>query len=236
MTLRPFALLLIFLSLAACRESADAAPKPSGAASASAAPAAAAAPEAPPSAIETVPALETLLRPDDTLATARARLGAAQVVEEELPGAEGETSSGWRLYPDDAERSIEVWLNEAGRPQALFVRGAKSIWVRADGMRLGMTSTELQAKNGRPFKFFGFEWDYGGAISDWGGGALAVDGTTRGPVVLCPPEPYPKDYPVGDSEFPSDDPRVLASPAVVCEFGVNLDFAAPAPVPAGTAG
>lgn len=233
MTLRLFTLLLIVLSLAACRESGETAPP--APADASAAPAARPAPEAPPSAIETVPALESLLRPDDTLASARSRLGAAQVAEEELPGAEGETSSGWRLYPDDPERSIEVWLNEAGRPQALFVRGAKSIWVRADGVRLGMTSAELQAKNGRPFKFFGFEWDYGGAISDWRGGALAVDGATRGPVVLCPPDPYPQDYPAGDSEFPSDDPRMVARPAVVCEFGVNLDFVAPAPAPAAAA-
>ncbi len=229
MSLRRLTLLLICLSLVACRESGDAAPAaPSAAPGASAAPAAKEAPEAPPSPIETVPALESLLRPDDTLAAVQARLGAAQVVAEELNGAEGETSPGWRLYPDDPERSIEVWLNESGRPQALFVRGSKSIWVRADGVRLGMTSTDLQAKNGRPFKFLGFEWDYGGAISDWRGGALAVDGTTRGPVVLCPPDPHPGDYPVGDSEFPSDDPRVVSHPAVVCEFGVNLDFVAPA--------
>jgi hypothetical protein len=234
MTLRLFTLLLIVLSLAACREDGDAAPTGSAATGASTAPATKPASEAPPSAVETVPVLESLLRPDDTLASARARLGAAQVVEEELPGAEGETSPGWRLYPDDPERSIEVWLNEAGRPQALFVRGTKSIWARADGVRLGLTSTELQAKNGRPFKFFGFEWDYGGAISDWRGGALAPDGVSRGPVVLCPPDPYPEGYPAGDSEFPSDDPRMVAKPAVVCEFGVNLDFAAPAA--AGEAG
>jgi hypothetical protein len=226
MTLRLLTLLLIVLSLAACREPGDAAPAAPSAATD--APAIESAPEAPPPAVEAVPALESLLRPEDTLATARARLGAAQVVEEELPGAEGETASGWRLYPDDPERSIEVWLNEAGRPQALFVRGAKSIWARADGVRLGLTSTELQAKNGRPFKFLGFEWDYGGAISDWRGGTLAPDGVSRGPVVLCPPDPYPDDYPAGDSEFPSDDPRMLARPAAVCEFGVNLDFAAPA--------
>lgn len=236
MTLRLFTLLLIVLSLAACRDSGDAAPaEPSaGAVAASAAPAAKPTPEAPPPMAEAIPALESLLRPDDTLPVAQARLGAAQVVTEELQGAEGETSPGWRLYPDDPERSIEVWLNEAGRPQALFVRGAKSIWTRADGVRLGLTSTELQAKNGRPFKFFGFEWDYGGAISDWRGGTFAPGGVSRGPVVLCPPDPYPEGYPSGDSEFPSDDPRVVANPAVVCEFGVNLDFAAPAA--AGSAG
>ncbi|MFD0726316.1 hypothetical protein [Lysobacter brunescens] len=232
MSMRLFTMLLVCLSLAACSESGDAAPaSPSAAPEAATAPAVKATPEAPQSAVETVPALESLLRPEDTLATAQARLGAAQVIAEELNGAEGETSPGWRLYPDDPERSIEVWLNESGRPQALFVRGPKSIWVRADGVRLGMTSTDLQAKNGRPFKFLGFEWDYGGAISDWRGGALAADGKTRGPVVLCPPDPHPMDYPAGDSEFASDDPRMVSNPAIVCEFGVNLDFVAPAATP-----
>lgn len=228
MRLRPFALILILLSLSACRDASDGKP-------ASATPQAAAASQAPaPPAANVAPVLESLLRPDDTLATARARLGEAEVVETELPGAEGETAPGWRLYPNDDARTVEVWLNESGRPQALSVRGSKSVWTRVDGVRLGLNSRELQAMNGRPFKFFGFEWDYGGSISDWGGGKLAVEGGTRGPVVLCAPDPYPTDYPAGDSEFPSDDARMVANPAVVCEFGVNLDVA-PAAAPAPTA-
>lgn len=232
MHLRPFALILMLLSLSACRNSDDAPP----AGSATPPPPVSQATTAPavsPSATEAVPTLESLLRPDDTLATARARLGEAEVVEVELQGAEGETAPGWRLYPHQDERTVEVWLNESDRPQALYVRGSKSMWTRVDGVRLGLTTRELQAINGRPFKFFGFEWDYAGAISDWGGGTLAVEGGTRGPVVLCPPDPHPVDYPAGDSEFSSDDARVVASPAVVCEFGVNLDVA-PAAAPAAT--
>lgn len=231
MRLRPFALILTLFCLSACRDSGEASsagPPPQ----APPAPQTTTAPAASPSAPQTAPGLESLLRPDDTLATARARLGEAEVVEAELPGAEGETAPGWRLYPNDEARTVEVWLNESDRPQALSVRGSKSVWTRVDGVRLGLNTRELQAINGRPFKFFGFEWDYSGAISDWGGGTLAVDGGTRGPVVLCPPDPHPMDYPAGDSEFSSDDARVVASPAVVCEFGVNLDVA-PAAAPAG---
>lgn len=226
MRLRPFALILMLFAVSACRDSADA--PPAGPAASTAPASKATSPAVPTPAVEVAPVLDTLLRTGDTVATARARLGEAEVVEVDLPGAEGETAPGWRLYPNEDERTVEVWLNESGRPQALYVRGSKSVWKRTDGVRLGLTTRELQAINGRPFKFFGFEWDYGGAISDWQGGTLAVDGSTRGPVVLCPPEPHPADYPVGDSEFSSDDARVLAAPAVVCEFGVNLDFAAPA--------
>lgn len=228
MRLRPFALILMLLPLSACREAGDG---PPAAPATSTAPATKAAPSAvKPPVADAAPTLESLLRPDDTLAAARARLGEAEVVEAELPGAEGETAPGWRLYPNDEARTVEVWLNESGRPQALYVRGSKSVWTRVDGVRLGLNSRELQAMNGRPFKFFGFEWDYGGSISDWGGGKLAVEGGTRGPVVLCAPDPYPTDYPAGDSEFPSDDARMVANPAIVCEFGVNLDVATK-PVP-----
>ena len=99
-----------------------------------------------------------------------------------------------------------------------------------------MTSGELAALNGGPFGFMGFDWDYGGAVTDWRDGRLAPDGASAGPVTLCPGtaadgEPL-EDYPLGDQEFSSDDPRLAAHPAVVCEFGVNIDPPAPPP-PAG---
>lgn len=222
MYLRLLVLMPMFLLLSACRESPEgASDKPVAATVQAKTPSSSSSP--PPTTANTAPTLESLVRADDTLPSVRARLGEAAVMAVELPGPEGESASGWRLYPYEEARTVEVWLNETGRPQAIFVRGSKSDWVRADGVRLGLDTNKLQAINGRPFKFFGFEWDYAGAVSDWRGGTLAPEGRTRGPVVLCPPDPHPSDYPTGDSEFPSDDPRVVARPAVVCEFGVNLD-------------
>jgi hypothetical protein len=61
------------------------------------APEASPAPAAPPADAAPKPeaaTLETLLLPDDTLASAQARLGAANVVAQELDGAEGETFPG----------------------------------------------------------------------------------------------------------------------------------------------
>jgi len=220
---------LLVLMLCACDGKE---PPAAPAADAAPAPTPAAAPEAPPSPAATpvdaapnaaAAPLETLLLPDDTLASAQARLGAANVVARELDGAEGETFPGWVLYPDDAMRRIDVFLDEGGKhPASLRIDAEHSPWQRADGIRIGLTSTALQTMNGKPFEFLGFDWDYGGAITDWREGKLAATNGGGGPVRLCPPETTPEGYPSGDSPFGSDDPHLATSPATVCEFSVGI--------------
>ena len=129
MYLRLLVLMPIFLLLSACRESPEgASDKPVAATVQAKTPSS----SPPPTAAKPAQTLESLVRADDTLPSVRARLGEAAVMAVELPGPEGESASGWRLYPYEEARTVEVWLNETGRPQAIFVRGSKSDWVRAD--------------------------------------------------------------------------------------------------------
>jgi len=37
---------------------------------------------------------------------------------------------------------------------------------------IGTTLRELERLNGKPFRMFGFWWDYGGEVSSWEGGEL----------------------------------------------------------------
>jgi len=176
-------------------------------------------PEAP-----NAPAIESLLRADDTLAAAQARLGAESLVAGELMGAEGETFSGWVLYPNDPKRTADVFLDEAGtHPSMIRIDNRESQWQRADGIRIGLDHRQLEALNGGPFTFSGFGWDYGGAVTDWRGGKLDAKDKPRGGLTLCPPDQQPEDYPIGDAEFSSEDPRVRAHPMRVCEFSVLID-------------
>lgn len=225
--LLPVALLL---ALAAC--SGDPAPAPpaddAGAPPADAPADTTTADVAAPSTPADSASIESLVHDDDTLATLQQRLGPGEAVPEVLPGAEGETMSGWTLFPKDATRRLSVYLDEGGEHPLMLLAGREATaWTRADGVRVGMTSQELARLNGGPFGFMGFDWDYGGVVTDWRGGRLAPDGASAGPVTLCPPESRegqaPGDYPVGDSEFGSDDPRLLVTPARVCEFGINID-------------
>lgn len=200
---------------------ADAAPADAG----SGAPAPAA--EAPVP-TDAAPRIEDLVRADDSLASLQERLGAANAVPQVLPGAEGETMSGWTLFPDDPARRLSVYLDDTGEHPLMLLAGQDAVaWERADGVRIGMSSQQLAQLNGGPFGFLGFDWDYGGVVTDWRGGRLAPDGASAGPVTLCPPETAagstPEDYPAGDGEFSSNDQRLLVNPAHVCEFGVNID-------------
>lgn len=216
---RPLLLLTASLVLTSCQRETTApdqaiAPKPTTEAPV---------PTSTPVATPAEPNIETLARADDTLASLQERLGAANVVAQTLPGAEGEEFSGWVLYPDDPTRKVEVYLDESGEhPDTLMVQSTATHWVLPNGMRVGMDTKALQELNGKPFKFYGFEWDYGGSIVSWNGGKLDPGKRAHGGATLCMPENPPQDYPSGDAEYSSDDPRLATAPAVLCEFGVRV--------------
>lgn len=166
--------------------------------------------------------LEDIVSARDTYDTLRSRLGDGAIQRTTFHGAEGVQADGWVLFPDDPARRIEVWLDDGGEhPSSLVIRDA-SKWQRADGVRVGLVSTQLETLNRGPFEFAGFGWDYGGAVGNWLGGALAGNGYFAGPVILCEPANPAEDYPSGDAEFRSDLPIVRAQPPTVCEFGVTL--------------
>ena len=173
-----------------------------------------------------VPLDPALVDTADTLDTLRARLGADQVIASRVPGAEGAEFDGWQLYPHDPARRIHVYLDDAtGRPPMLRLLDRESRWQRADGIRMGRTLAELAARNGAPVGFTGFDWDYGGSCCDWNGGTLERDPPTGG-MTLCPPQVdavADPDYPMGDAQFDSNHPWVVAHPPMVCEFSLVLE-------------
>jgi hypothetical protein len=219
------------LALCACSPTAPRAPTQAAAPAVSTtsrqprAPRLAVARDAVPAAPAAVVHLDDVARVTDTFDSLRQRYGEANVRRETLPGGEGTEVAGWVLFPDNPQRRIEVYPDEAGRHPGLLLVREKSGWTRSDGLRLGLDTRALEAMNGRAFQFVGFDWDYGGVIDDWKGGNLAQGGHFIGPVQLCPPSDVPEDYPAGDAEFMSDLPAVRAHPATVCEFGVAFDAA-----------
>jgi hypothetical protein len=172
---------------------------------------------------------ESVIAATDTLATLRARHGDANVVEGRVPGAEGEEFDGWILFPDDPARTAFVYLDDVGDPASVRVIDdtGTSRWRRADGIHAGTTLQDLVALNGRPVRFMGFDWDYGGGVIGWNGGALERDPPLGG-VTLCAACITPADdcYPLGDGEFDSATARLDNARIAVCDFDVNLAPAA----------
>ena len=220
------ALLLSLIALAACSGS-----EPPPAAPEAAAPIVAPAPAAIPEAdLYTLAVGGNGFRADMDLAALRARYGAAAVLEQDVPLGEGQTEKGAVIHPDDPSRRAYVYFidgNTNGPISAIHVRDPQSVWVGPIGLKLGMTSLDLERLNGKPLRFLGFEWDYGGYVSNWTGGSLGSAFLAPGQLAvrLAPPElaegvQRADGYPMGDSEFASDIPPVREQPPVVTEMGL----------------
>ena len=115
------------------------------------------------------------LMPDDTERSLKQRFGKEAVVQD-LPGAEGEQYKGVVLFPKTTDRRIEVAFTDdkARRASGLTLRdtGKPSRWS-VNGVTIGSSLADVQKANGKPFLVSGFDWDYGGFVTDWKGGAFS---------------------------------------------------------------
>lgn len=174
-------------------------------------------PAAPPEALD----LSCLAFTDASEAALQAAYGPDNIVEQTLPGPEGESYVATVLYPNDPQRRLEiVWADDATkmRPASLTVSGDNSVWTGPNGLSIADDLARVEQLNGRPFKLWGFGWDYGGWVSEWDGGAFAP---ANGCMTRVRFEPTAENANAsGDSEFQSDDARMRASAARVSEFAV----------------
>lgn len=156
--------------------------------------------------------------------------GTQNVQEGDVPGAEGEMFHGVILFPKDATRRAYVYFQDEKTLTGLSmvrVFGPASQWKLDNGIGIGTPLSELLRRNGKPIRFYGLDWDYGGTITEWNGGKLAPrdDDPIRRVISLGSREGADAhSYPMGDSEFTSDDRRYpkLGDSVVVNEIGVSF--------------
>lgn len=134
------------------------------------------------------PAFELVCGGLFTRATTRKDLethfGVENVVAEPFGLGEGDTAPGLVVFPNDPSLRLEILLTPKGRGiTAVRTGGAPSQWVGPKGLQTGSTLAQVEAANGRMFLMSGFDWDYGGMVTNWGGeGALTPteDGCSTG--------------------------------------------------------
>jgi hypothetical protein len=144
------------------------------------------------------------------------RFGAANVVDDSVQYADAPGEPGTVLFPNDSTRRLEIiWTDPKTqvRPERVFLRGESGRWAVDPGIRLGMRLTELERINGRPFTLTGFDWDFGGTITNWKGGKLARSASELPHlfIQLSPAETDTgavRDSVDGDREFSSHNPRM----------------------------
>ncbi len=161
-----------------------------------------------------------------------AKFGKANVAREAIYVAEGGEEAGTVLFPKDPKRRVEiVWKNKKQRKTPEWLRVPTDSQWTVFGLRNGMPLADLVKRNGRDFKFSGFGWDYGGAITDWRGGTLNTLGGKTCHVGLTIDPVYP-DNPTkaeeaalnavsGDSEFLSSSPHLKKLKVQVSEIIVS---------------
>jgi hypothetical protein len=166
------------------------------------------------------------IAPKESADSLKQRFGKDAVVQQ-LPGAEGETHKGLVLFPRSKDRRIEVSFSGEAMKSAtgLVVRdGAKTSAWNIAGVSIGSSLTDVQKANGRAFLVAGFDWDYGGYVVDWKGGALGKlqPGGCKVSMRFGKDTGAP-DSLMGDSvKASSDDATLRKWGPVVVEFGLRL--------------
>lgn len=155
-----------------------------------------------------------------------AAFGKLEVAFEKVDGAEGEEIQATVVHPHDAARRLELtWADDKKRSGLLGVRfSEQATWIAPNGVKHGMSVAEVEKMNGRPFALSGFNWDYGGYVTDWKGGAL--DAALPGGCTVQVRFSIPDDLPdavigkvSGDRTFTSSDKAVRAAKPVVGVLG-----------------
>jgi hypothetical protein len=164
--------------------------------------------------------------PDDTERSLKQRFGKDAVVQD-LPGAEGETYRGVVLFPKATERRIEVAFTDdkAKRASGLTLRDtAKTSRWSVGGVTIGSSLAEVQKANGKPFLVSGFDWDYGGFVTDWKGGTLSrpLQGGCTVTIRFGKTTGAPKSLSGDGVKAASDNATLVKWAPVVTEIGVNF--------------
>ena len=100
--------------------------------------------------------------------------GAQNVKRQDIYLGEGNAAPGFVIF-GDTRNAVEVYYDTSivkDRPALLRIGEEGTDWESTHGITVGTTLEELVNINGKPITFWGFGWDYGGAVSNWNGGKI----------------------------------------------------------------
>ena len=130
------------------------------------------------------------------------------------------------LYPlDPSRRLVVTYFDNALRdPAQIVAAGRQSGWL-FDGLKMGDSIERVVEANGKHFDLWGFDWEQGGDIQNWGeGGALASHEAQCALSVKFGPS-VTGELPggmTGQVTLRSDQPQVRALRLEVVEMSMNL--------------
>lgn len=167
-----------------------------------------------------------------TLAGLVAAYGADNVRDDEFHVGEGEMIPCSVLFPDDDRKRVQILWSDPGQKDhviSISIVDPGTVWKTTDGLTIGTPLSAVETLNGKPFKLFGFGWDYGGRVSDFNGGALGQpEGALQVEFQLdydspTPPSEELTNQVTGDAEFPSDNRAMRALNPTVYSLVVSVE-------------
>ena len=158
-----------------------------------------------------------LIKPGMTVTDIGRAYGQQNLKLQKIPGAEGEEIDGAKLFADTDRELVIVWDPDNDKKQVVFdIRVVGTAWKFDNGLKAGMTVSEVEKINGKPFKIAGFEWDYGG-YANFEGGKLAGKVSIR----FNPSTENVPAYLSGDKQLSSTDKQLRAAKPLV-EEGISV--------------
>ncbi len=155
-----------------------------------------------------------------TPATLAQRFGAENISVETRNGAEGDTYEATIVFANNPSNRMEIgWDLDGQRLASIMIADAGTQWRGSEGYTSGTSLADVERMNGRAFQLYGFEWDYGGWVSNWNGGALQYASTCRTQMQFVSSASGEVNA-IGDREFPSNGAVMRAANPVVGSFGL----------------
>ena len=143
--------------------------------------------------------------------------GGGKVKAAKLDGAEGETIDGAKLF-EGTDRELQIIFNPEGDEREVFdIRIIGKAWKFTNGLKIGLTMTEVEKINGKPFQMAGFNWDYGG-YGNFDGGKLEGVVSVR----FDPGEKDVDDSLSGDRQISTSDKKLRALNPKVSDLTVSF--------------
>ncbi len=108
------------------------------------------------------------------------------------------------LYPNTDDELLIIWEDKIrNQPHQIYVEN-DGRWKTGEGIEIGTSYEDLVAINGGPIDFYGFGWDYSGAV-DWKDGKME---NTNVRVFLAPVDAPPKSF-YGDQIIEADPEDII---------------------------
>ncbi|QYJ95441.1 hypothetical protein [Shewanella spartinae] len=151
----------------------------------------------------------------------RSKLGEANITATEIGMGEGETIAGFVAFKGEPEREFLFFINQDGSMTAQ-ISAPESRWRLLGEITIGTSLRQVELVNQEPFSLYGFEWDYGGQVTNWQQGRLAQYEQSL-TLTLTPLEFNEAAISLmGAREFSSNDPKMIAADPRVSEIWITL--------------